>query len=942
MSGRGILTVRDLGAGLICAALAVTLAPAPLAAVSTGTVRPPVERKDGRPLADAQPIVRGDEDVAALADLRRLRAKGLPFAEHELEILDAWEAGMPVAGIEAETLLSGAIYRLFVEGSPASAADRDLIRRWRAYRAEHTLEILTRAVELTGGQPDSVQPPDGSRDWDLYWDPELYNQLSSAYQLRLQRIYGFRGKLRRPAAPATGAASATGAPSQPNAAIVNVLVNDPTADATTQDTQSETGLVLGASGAVLASFNDSGSDLAPNPSFTGIARSTDGGATFTDQGRLPATATSDAGDPVLARNNVTGRIFLSTLGFNSGAVLQCFRSDDNGATYQPPVDCDGGGTSNDKEWITVDNAAGSGQGNVYHFYRDFGGGGGMSFVRSTDGGATWSSKLVLASGSGQGAWPVTGADHAVYAFWLATGNILTVRKSTDQGVTFAAAVGAQTLRTTGVNGDFGFTGGFRSNAFPQIVAHPTDASQLYMVWTDKAVSPSPDKANVYFSQSTSGGATWGAAVQVNTDAGTNDNWQPVIAITPDGTKLFVSWYDRRLDPGNSTIDVYARIATISGSTVTFGNDFRMTDQSFPVVVGQDSVIVATYMGDYDSAVADNAKFYRTWGDNRLPRLTHAHQPDVRFAAVPVTGPGAITGAGGFSLVTEGCAPANLAVDPNETVTVSFAVTNIGTAPTINLVGTLLATGGVLSPSGPQNYGAIAASATVSRSFTFTAGNLACGANVIASLQLQDGAENLGTVTYTIALGALGAPVSATYSSGNIAVPIPDSGNMVDQILAVPDTGAVSDVNVSVRLNHTFDGDLVISAMAPDGFTSTLVNRRGGSGDNFGTGATDCSGTPTVLDDEAGTPIASGAAPFAGSFIPDSSLSALDGRAVAGNWTFKINDAAAQDAGTLFCWQLEIVRNAYVCNASCGGTIIFNNGFDAGSSCLWSASVGGGC
>lgn len=926
--------------GLALIALLLGGPPSPAGAASaaaTATVRPPLLQKNPPPQDDARAITREDEEFEALNDLASLRARGVPLAEHEIEILEAWQAGFAVAQIEADALLSGAIYRRFVEGSATTVAERDLIRRWLAYRADHALEILGRGVELNGGGPGDVRAPDGTREWELYWDPELYNQLSSAYQQRLQRIYGYRGGVRRGAAPAAPGAAT---PASPAAPLVNVLVNNPAADATAQDTQSETALVLGSGSTVIASFNDSGSFLGGASSFTGIARSTDGGATFTDQGAPPVSAQGDAGDPVLARNNVTGRAILTTLGFNSATALQSFRTDDDGATYQAPVECDGGGLNNDKEWLACDNFGGAGQGNFYLYYRDFGAGGGMSFTRSTDGGATWSGRQLLASGSGQGAWVTVGADHAVYAFWLA-GSSIVLRKSTDQGVTWGSQSTAQTLRTTGVNGDLALTGGFRSNAFPQVASNPNDASQLYMVWNDKGVVPSPDKANVYFSRSTDGGATWAAALQVNADAGTNDNWQPVLAITPDGTGLFVSWYDRRRDPVNAAIDVFARAATISGTTVTFGNDYRVTDASFPVVIGQDPAINSVYMGDYDTAVADNSDYYRTWGDNRLARLSHAHQPDVRFARIPKAGPGAIANADGSALTAESCTPGNGAVDPSEFVTVSFAVRNVGTAPTSNLVGTLLESGGVTGPSAPKSFGAIAVDGTASRSFTFTAASLACGASLTATLQLQDGAENLGTVTYALPLGTIdtGTSTTATYSSGPLAVAIPASGtvgDMADQIAAIADVGAVADANLRVRLNHTFDGDLVLSAQSPDGAAVTLANRRGSSGDNFGSGATDCTGTFTTFDDAAGTPIGAGTAPFAGSFQPDSPLSGLIGRPVAGNWSFKINDAASGDSGTLFCWQLEITRNPYLCAATCSA--LFSDDFETGASCRWSSSV----
>lgn len=106
---------------------------------------------------------------------------------------------------------------------------------------------------------------------------------------------------------------------------------------------------------------------------------------------------------------------------------------------------------------------------------------------------------------------------------------------------------------------------------------------------------------------------------------------------------------------------------------------------------------------------------------------------------------------GTSLATEGCLPGNGAVDPNEAVTINFSLKNNGGVSVTNLVATLQASGGVLAPSAPQNYGAIAAGATVSRPFSFTASG-ACGSTLVAALQLQDGADNLGTINFSFPLG----------------------------------------------------------------------------------------------------------------------------------------------------------------------------------------------
>ncbi|HEX9670782.1 MAG TPA: proprotein convertase P-domain-containing protein [Thermoanaerobaculia bacterium] len=267
---------------------------------------------------------------------------------------------------------------------------------------------------------------------------------------------------------------------------------------------------------------------------------------------------------------------------------------------------------------------------------------------------------------------------------------------------------------------------------------------------------------------------------------------------------------------------------------------------------------------------------------------------------------------GATIAAESCGPANGAIDPGETVTVSLPVRNVGTADTVNLVGTLLPGGGVISPGAPQAYGVVVAGGPdVTRPFSFTASGT-CGATITLALQLQDGPSGFGTVTYTFTLGSLN-PISqtSTVSSGDISVPLPDLG-VAESTISVPDAGAVTDVNVSVRLNHTFDGDLIISLIAPNGTEVRLSNRRGGGGDNFGTGANSCAGTPTVFDDSAAAAISAGTAPFAGSFRPDQPLAALNGGPTAGTWKLRISDNAGLDVGTLFCWKLEIARRVYTC------------------------------
>ena len=156
-------------------------------------------------------------------------------------------------------------------------------------------------------------------------------------------------------------------------------------------------------------------------------------------------------------------------------------------------------------------------------------------------------------------------------------------------------------------------------------------------------------------------------------------------------------------------------------------------------------------GDYNTTVPDypnNGSFWTT---------SQYGNQQTRVANFTLTGgcaPAPSIQAGSYTLVSESCAPANGVIDPGETVTVSFCLNNSGDLATTNAVGNLLATGGIIAGSS-QNYGVInALGGTVCRNFTFTNNSTTCGSTITASMQVQDGATNLGTVSWTIPMGQL--------------------------------------------------------------------------------------------------------------------------------------------------------------------------------------------
>lgn len=161
--------------------------------------------------------------------------------------------------------------------------------------------------------------------------------------------------------------------------------------------------------------------------------------------------------------------------------------------------------------------------------------------------------------------------------------------------------------------------------------------------------------------------------------------------------------------------------------------------------------------------------------------------------------------------------------------------------------------------------------------------------------------------------ALSTTASTIVSSGTISVPIPDATATgathtlnVSGFPAVP----VAGIRVSFNITHTWDSDLEINLVAPNGNILNLVNNRGGSGDNF---------VNTVISSTGGVPIATGAAPFTNIYSPDAATGQGPTGFVSnvtlfsdlfsvpnGSWTLAIRDGAGGDLGTLTSWSIELI------------------------------------
>jgi hypothetical protein len=213
---------------------------------------------------------------------------------------------------------------------------------------------------------------------------------------------------------------------------------------------------------------------------------------------------------------------------------------------------------------------------------------------------------------------------------------------------------------------------FRVFPFPVPAINAAKTNHLYVVYADRGTNAN-DKADIFFLQSTNGGATWTNHVRVNSDSTTNDQWMPVLCVKPDGTQLLMAWYDRRNDTNNSLIDLYGCFGTIAtNGNVSFGTNFLISTTNFPPVFAgtltsntnqghydpvyppgdvnlhwhyaewpddPNAVTAPSYaghVGEYNGVWTADQYLYVAWTDYRLQALNtifQRSQSDIRFVRV---------------------------------------------------------------------------------------------------------------------------------------------------------------------------------------------------------------------------------------------------------------------------------------------------------------------
>ena len=445
------------------------------------------------------------------------------------------------------------------------------------------------------------------------------------------------------------------------------LVNDPAKDAFDATSQNSTA-VASFNDTVLVAYNDTGQLFETN-SMMGYSRSTDGGRTFIDMDTMPVPSPplgQNIGGPGLAADRA-GNFYVTFMGFDpSGARPEGFevaigvaKSTDGGATFQspvllPPVDANQF-SFEDRGSIAVDNSGNPMTGsNVYvsftHISSNFDEGVPTAFSRSTDGGASFSAPILLSDvlDVTQGAETVVGKNGEVYVTWFKSFSLapaasevepkkIFIAKSINGGQSFGVPTLVANLQEIGASKTDTLSGGIRVRSFPRLAVSPVDGT-LYIVYA--ANPPGPDGADVFLTRSTDGGATWSVPEKVNDGSGSMEFF-PDVAVNRNGV-VQVIWYSERLLTlqGFTPEQISVRQKQSIDGRRSFGREQRVTPFSFTPAIGYDPFLDPLYIGDNLDLVAGftadgpSFNFLMAWTDFRRIMNSGAgnrHDQDVIFS-----------------------------------------------------------------------------------------------------------------------------------------------------------------------------------------------------------------------------------------------------------------------------------------------------------------------
>lgn len=458
--------------------------------------------------------------------------------------------------------------------------------------------------------------------------------------------------------------------------------------------------------------------------------------------------------------------------------------------------------------------------------------------------------------------------------------------------------------------------------------------RLYLSYVDRSTAAGNpgDNTDVFVRTSADGGATWGDPVQVNDDNAVQDGFseasgnsgraqfEPSVAVDQATGALVVTYYDGRYDAARS------RVATTIATSIDGGQTFGpQTFANTPLIVNNE----ATGQNQVLGPIPDNESAGNTAPGNDRALFGFGGRQGLAVLdgrIYPAWSSNQNGGIDGKALLQTRVARATVAAGPR---VIDGTMGPVGT-PGDTLNGTPAADGSPQAQSLQVTFDRPVDPATFTKDQVQVVGRdvngkLLATQPVVTGVQaLSDGNGPSGSTHFQVDFTAQSTPGTYSYSIGpnvrdrirttltqtspsgqrstfvstDVPKPIPDV-TTITSVLPISGFASglvVNDLRVTLSINHTYDSDLAITLISPNGTRVLLSDHRGGSGHNF---------TNTTFDDSATTPINSGNAPFTGAFKPDTALVALRGEGLNGTWKLEVADTVAIDSGTLLSWSLNI-------------------------------------
>lgn len=243
---------------------------------------------------------------------------------------------------------------------------------------------------------------------------------------------------------------------------------------------------------------------------------------------------------------------------------------------------------------------------------------------STDGGATFSTPPVITNdpsitGTRAGnlfADPAVGPNGEIYVAWndIGAGQVF-VDVSTDGGTTFGTDILVTTSGT-------GFKTSIPAAPDRGVFVGPTidtDRSnspfngRLYVTYTDLGPGGLPD-TNIFVRFSDNMGATWSARTLVNDDGGTNSQFLPWLDVDQATGLVNVVWYDARNDPNNQMVEVFMGVSDDGGASFQSPPNILVSDGQSDQSTNNPNRTTNNYL-EYIGIASLNTVAYPVWSDN---------------------------------------------------------------------------------------------------------------------------------------------------------------------------------------------------------------------------------------------------------------------------------------------------------------------------------------